>query len=148
MSVKRYVNNMLTTFHSYTEGDDYGSIRASVGESWYRAEDYDALRAQLEKLEFERHDNDAHIAECQTKLANAGIQCGATGNIVLGIERLLEREKDAYQRGAREMRERAVKECDVIAAEDMARRYRPSLPSYCRDRIRALPDTLPTGPSG
>jgi hypothetical protein len=100
-----------------------------------------SLRAQLEKVEIERGALQVAYDDLRGKVLG---QCGQCN--MLERADCYRRQDTAYQRGAREMRERAVKECDVIAAEDMARRYRPSLPSYCRDRIRALPDTLPTGP--
>jgi hypothetical protein len=98
MSVKRYVNNTLTTFHSYTEGDDYESIRASVGESWYRAEDYDSLLAQLEKVEIEKGALQVAYDDLRGKVLG---QCGQCN--MLERADCYRRQDTAYQRGAREM---------------------------------------------
>jgi hypothetical protein len=145
MSANRYYGQIFMTGKgTYTDADN-----------WYSAKDYDSLRAQLEKVEAqcnslvkerdERSDALRRLSRTPPLYVVPGYEDCSGGEILERI-RHLESERDtAYQRGAREMRERALKACGSERLEDPQddsdRGYENAI-THCQDAI----ERLPTGP--
>jgi hypothetical protein len=128
MSVKRY---------EPCEFADHTGMQEYEFGNYIDASDYDSLRAQLEKVEIEKGALQVAYDDLRGKLIG---QCGQCN--MLERADCYRRQDTAYQRGAREMRERAA-----AVIENYPTVIQRFILLDVANRVSALPDTLPTGPS-